>query len=205
MKLKACHSHLNGLEWIKIKKPNIWQEINDVIDSVDATKFKTKIGREKGNKGKKLYSPEELNKEFDRKFSDLGWNEQGRKYFYCQSDPEINKKLLEMTFEEQKQYNLEHPELELIKSYNSSDFDKERVAIEVQFGKYSFVQFDIFIKHASDYMNDHIDVGIEIVPMKAMEDEMSSGPPYYEKHLHEIQRQGRVFPPVPLILIGIEP
>ena len=73
-------------------------------------------------------------------------------------------------------------------------------------GFYFFVvQFDIFIKHASDYMNDRIDVGVEIVPMKSMEDEMSSGPPYFEKHLHEIQRQGRIFPPVPLVLIGIEP
>jgi len=205
MELKTYYSHLNGHEWIQKEKPKLWQEIKDVIKSVDASKFKTKVGGEKGNKGQKLYSPDDLNKEFDKKFSDLGWNEQGRKYFFCHSDPQINKKLLSMTIDEQRQYNSEHPELELIQSFNSSDFDKERVAIEVQFGKYFAVQFDIFIKHASNYMNDLIDVGIEIVPMKAMEKEMSSGPPYYEKHLHEIQRQGRIFPPVPLILIGIEP
>ncbi|MAE44866.1 MAG: hypothetical protein CMF63_07780 [Magnetovibrio sp.] len=63
----------------------------------------------------------------------------------------------------------------------------------------------IFIKHAADYMQDRIDLGIEIVPMKSMEREMSSGLPYYEKYFHEILRQGRIFPPVPLILVGIKP
>mgnify|MGYP001995163531 CR=1 FL=1 len=54
-------------------------------------------------------------------------------------------------------------------------------------------------------MQDRIDLGIEIVPMKSMEREMSSGLPYYEKYFHEILRQGRIFPPVPLILVGIKP
>lgn len=75
----------------------------------------------------------------------------------------------------------------------------------MQFGKYSFVQFDLFIKHTADFMHDRIDLGIEIVPTKVLEKQMSSGPPYFEKHLHEIVRQGRTFPPVPLILIGVEP
>lgn len=30
-------------------------------------------------------------------------------------------------------------------SYNQTDFVKERVAIEVQFGKYSFVAYDLFL------------------------------------------------------------
>ncbi len=66
-------------------------------------------------------------------------------------------------------------------------------------------QFDLFIKHAADYMQDRIDVGIEIVPMKKLEAEMSGGPPYDEKHLHGIMRQGQIFPPVSLILIGVDP
>ena len=79
------------------------------------------------------------------------------------------------------------------------------MSIEVQFGKYAFVQYDIFIKHAADYMNNRIDLGVEIVPMKSLQMEMSSGPTNYERNLHEILRQGRIFPPVPLILIGVEP
>jgi len=31
-------------------------------------------------------------------------------------------------------------------SYNQTDFVKERIALEVQFGKYSFVAYDLFVK-----------------------------------------------------------
>tara|TARA_A100001234_G_scaffold221446_1_gene237585 strand:- start:1699 stop:2316 length:618 start_codon:yes stop_codon:yes gene_type:complete len=205
MKLKKYYSHLNGYEWIQSHKNYLWKEIEDVIEAIDASKFKTKIGREKGNKGKNLYSPEKLNKEFDKQFLSKGWNRQKREDFYCSDDPEINKQLLKMDFSDQIKFKKDNPNLNLINSYNAKDFDKEKVAIEIQMGKYSFVQFDIFIKHAADYMAGKIEVGVEIVPMKSMEKEMSSGPPYYEKHLHEILRQGRIFPPVPIVLIGIEP
>ena len=32
-------------------------------------------------------------------------------------------------------------------SYNQTDFVKDRVAVEVQFGKYAFVAHDLFVKH----------------------------------------------------------
>ena len=48
-------------------------------------------------------------------------------------------------------------------------------------------------------------MGIEIIPTKAMCDEMSSGIAYYEGEVYNVYRQGRNTPAVPLILIGIEP
>ena len=79
------------------------------------------------------------------------------------------------------------------------------VAIEVQFGKYSFVAYDVFVKHLAFYVGDKIDVGIEILPMKTLQSEMSSGVSYYEGELYNVVRQGRGVPAVPLIIIGIEP
>ncbi len=154
--------------------------------------------------GKILYSPTCLNDRFRDVFYDVGWERPGRTYFYPTDDAELTRELLELEPEEQN-VRLEELGKKIIQSYNEADFIKERVALEVQFGKYSFVQFDMFIKHAANYMQGHIDLGMEIVPMKVMEEEMSSGPPFYEKHLHEILRQGRIFPPVPLVLIGVEP
>lgn len=90
-------------------------------------------------------------------------------------------------------------------SYNQTDFVKERVAVEVQFGKYSFLAHDLFVKHVSFYVSDIIDVGIEILPMKELEVEMSSGVPYYERDLLNVIRQGRGVPSVPLVLVGILP
>lgn len=90
-------------------------------------------------------------------------------------------------------------------SYNQTDFIKNRVAIEVQFGKYSFVAYDLFVKHLAFYVGDKIDVGVEILPMKTLQAQMSSGVPYYEGELYNVIRQGRGVPAVPLVIMGIVP
>jgi hypothetical protein len=48
-------------------------------------------------------------------------------------------------------------------------------------------------------------VGVEIVPSKEMQRHMSSGPPFFEKEVHNVMRHGRTTPPVPVIMLGIEP
>ena len=90
-----------------------------------------------------------------------------------------------------------------IASYNQTDFVKERVAVEVQFGKYAFVAFDLFVKHMAFFVGNIIDIGIEILPMKELQAEMSSGPAYHERELYNLIRQGRGIPAVPLVLVGI--
>jgi hypothetical protein len=92
-----------------------------------------------------------------------------------------------------------------ILSYNQTDFVKNRVAVEVQFGKYSFVAYDLFVKHMAFYVGDVIDVGIEILPMKELQSCMSSGVGYYEGELYNLIREGRGVPAVPLVVIGVAP
>jgi Restriction endonuclease BglII len=89
-------------------------------------------------------------------------------------------------------------------SYNQTDVGKNRVALEVQLGKYAFGAYDLFVKHLAFYVGDHIDVGVEILPMKSLQRQMSSGVSYYEAEFYNIVRQGRGVPAVPLVLIGIE-
>jgi len=95
--------------------------------------------------------------------------------------------------------------LPTLSRYSQCDFVKDRVAIEVQFGKYAFVAYDLFVKHLAFYVRDQIDVGIEILPMKSLQAEMSSGPGYYEGELYNVIRNGRGVPAVPLVMIGIAP
>lgn len=204
MKIAAKYSHLNGYEWLMHHRPDLWDDLEDAITSIDAETCRTKRSKEKTMKGKLLYSPADLNRQFKEVLYERGWECPGKTFFYATDDEELTKRLISSELDHQREI-LEANDKPLIRSYNEADFAQDRIALEVQFGKYSFVQFDIFIKHAAEYMQDKIDLGIEIVPTKAMEREMSSGPPYYEKHLHELLRQGRIFPPVPLILIGVEP
>jgi len=42
-----------------------------------------------------------------------------------------------------------------VMSYNQTDFVKNRVAIEIQFGKYAFVAHDLFVKHLSFEKSGH--------------------------------------------------
>jgi hypothetical protein len=109
-----------------------------------------------------------------------------------------------MNPEKQKEEILAAGEIPIF-SYNQTDFVKERVALEVQFGKYAFVAYDLFVKHLAFYVGDQIDVGVEILPMKVLQQEMSSGVPYYEGEFYNVIRQGRGVPAVPLVLVGISP
>ena len=63
----------------------------------------------------------------------------------------------------------------------------------------------LFVKHMAFFVSDVIDVGIEILAMKELERDMSSGVPYYERDLLNILRQGRGIPAVPLVLVGVSP
>ncbi len=119
-------------------------------------------------------------------------------------DERVIRKTLPMPADDQKIAIVESGNTP-IKSFNQTDFVKDRVAIEVQFGKYAFVAYDLFVKHLAFYVRDEIDVGIEILPMKSMQANMSSGPGYYEGELYNVIRNGRGVPGVPLVIVGIAP
>ena len=203
MRIVEYYSHLNGLEYLMVHKPHLWDEIQDVIAQVDATKFKTKVSKEKTMRGKMLYAPIEMNKAMDEELQDRGWKE-SRTSYWVTKDAQLIRKTMTMDAREQKQ-QIEEAGQTPIFSYNQTDFVKDRVAVEVQFGKYSFVAFDLFVKHMAFYVGDVIDLGIEILPMKELQAEMSSGPGYYEGELYNLIRQGRGIPAVPLVVIGIAP
>ncbi|GBR73348.1 type-2 restriction enzyme [Candidatus Termititenax aidoneus] len=203
MKIVSTYSHLNGLEFLLVHKSNLWLEVKRVISSINAEKCKTKISKEKTKKGQMLYSPIEMNKLFKQKLSICGWTESRVSYWVTKNDKLI-RKTLSMPADLQKR-EIETAGEKAIASYNQTDFVKNRAAIEVQFGKYSFVAYDLFVKHLAFYVGDKIDVGIEILPTKLLQSQMSSGVAYYEGELYNVVRQGRGVPAVPLIIIGIEP
>lgn len=203
MQVGSKYSHLNGEEYLLVHHFELWREIQDVIEEVDAHDCKTKKSEEKRKVGKMLYSPVDMNKAFKKGLESRGW-QQRRKSFWVTKDEKLLRSIYGQPEEEQKKA-IEAAGHKPYWSYNQTDFVKDRVAIEVQLGKYSFVAHDLFVKHLSFYVSDIIDVGVEILPMKELEQEMSSGVPYYERDLLNIIRQGRGVPAVPLVLLGILP
>jgi len=197
------HSHQNGWEFIQVHHKGLWKEIERAIAAVDATKCRTKVSKEKTKKGKTLYSPIEMNKLMMEEFSQRDWREQRTSYWVTE-DAKLIEKTLKMKPAKQKT-EIEAAGKRAIFSYNQTDFVKERIAVELQFGKYSFVAYDLFVKHMAFYIGNLIDVGVEILAMKALQEEMSSGVGYYEAELYNLIREGRGVPAVPLVLIGVVP
>ena len=147
-------------------KKKLWMEIQQVIKAVDATLCQTKISKESHKQGKHLYSPVDMNKRFKNLFLQRGWTER-RKNFWLTSDEVILRRIQFLPEHEQKTA-IEKSGNTPIFSYNQTDFVKDRVAVEVQFGKYAFVAHDLFVKHMTFFVSDMIDVGIEILPMKEL-------------------------------------
>lgn len=202
MKIVEQYSHLNGLEYLLVHHRKLWSEIKSVIKDVDAKSCKTKISKEKSMMGRQLYSPIAMNEQFKKLLRKKQWNESRVSYWVTRKE-QLIRKTLTLTPTEQKREIVAAGE-QAIFSYNQTDFVKNGVAIEVQFGKYSFVAYDLFVKHLAFYVGGAINVGIEILPMKSLQSEMSSGVAYYEGEFYNVIRQGRGVPSVPLVIIGIE-
>ncbi len=187
MRIVETHSHFNGLEHLLVHKPQLWQEIKDVIQEVGESSSKTTVSKERNTNGFFQYNPVEMNKSFKRLFENKNWTES----WVAMSPPH-------------ERDEIEQASSSAIFDNNQPNFVKDRVAIEVRFGKYSFVAYDLFVKHLAFYIGDKIDVGIEILPMKQLQSQMSSGVSYYEGELYNVIKQRHAVPAVPLVIVGIE-
>lgn len=149
MRLAQIYSHLNGLEFLKVHRPGLWKEIEDVIALVDAEVCRTKETKEarkkKASADGLLHSPIAMNAAFKVALNERGWAEERYSYFVSQ-DARLIRRVQGMAAADQRR-EIEAAGLQAISTYNQTDFVKDRVAVEVQFGKYSFVAYDLFVKH----------------------------------------------------------
>lgn len=204
MRIVHQYSHLNGWEFLQVHHRSLWREIVGVIAAVDAEECRTKVSREaRKARGGNLYSPVDINFRFKSLLTAKGWSERRVNYWVTDDVDLIRQTLTKKPLDQRVE--IEAAGHKAIRSYNQTDFVKTRAAIEVQLGKYSFVAYDLFVKHLAFYVQAEIDVGIEILPTKAMQNRMSSGIAYYEGELYNVIRNGRGVPAVPLVLLGIEP
>lgn len=204
MKIAQKYSHLNGEEYLLVHHKNLYGEIKEIVKKIDASKYLTKVSEEARKQGTMLYSPRELNGAFENEFYKLNWKE-SRYSYYITLNRDLMEQSIPMSSDQQKKFLIENGEKEPIYSYNQTDFVKNKIAVEVQLGKYSFVAYDLFVKHMLFYSGGVINLGIEILPTKKMQLQMSSGPAYFEGEVYNVMRQGRNSPPVPLLVLGIEP
>jgi hypothetical protein len=120
MRLVEHYSHLNGLEHILVHKPGMWQEIREVVETVDANACRTKKSREARKHGRTLYSPIPINSCFKHELRSRGWAERRTDYFVTQ-DAELIRRTVNLAPAEQ-QAEIRAAGLNPIATYNQNRF-----------------------------------------------------------------------------------
>lgn len=203
MRIANQYSHLNGYEFLMVHKPDLWEEIVTALGSINANEF-TKISNAQPTRGRTFYDQKELNKKIKELLSPLGWQEFKTPY-YVTNDISTLREISSIRDKEEQKAVILANGFEPMSTNNQVDFVKDRVAIEVQFGKYFSVAYDLHVKHTFFFLRNDIDVGIEIIPTRAMCRKMDTGVAWFENEVANVVREGRSNPTVPLVIIGIEP
>lgn len=187
MKIAGTYSFNGGREALETRFAAELSEVERLIESVDSEQCKTKTSREKTMPGRKLYSPRALNKAFKTTFTTQSWVTHRIR---CTYSAEF--------------YNLNYQPTALVSgAFREMDFVKNRGGVEVQFGKYAFMVYNVCAKMTIFHKRDVIDVGIEIVPIKAFADEMSTGVSYFEQIVWDLQERGISNIDIPVLILGI--
>lgn len=179
MKVVYEYSHLGGSEILKVRYPQHEKEIYDVVSKIVAKR--DKISKEKTMPGRALYSPKGMNKQFGELFVKRGYKEIRDTYTI----------------------SIPNHDLEIPGAFKQIDFVKDKVLVEVQFGKYAFMFYDM-AKFQYFFNENKADVGIEIVPCHSLHKNMSTGVSYGEQLVYDIERLKRHFPAVPIKVILID-
>lgn len=203
MRIANEYNHLNAREFLIVNRDAEYTEIKNSIRMVDANQF-LKISCDITKLGQVFYSQGDLNSAIKNLLQNCGWRER-RVNYYVTGDEKTTRDIIAIHDKEQQKQIIEERGFVSYSTFNQVDFQKERIAIEVQFGKYFSVAYDLHVKHTFFYSRNDIDVGVEIIPTKAMEEHMDTGVPWFENEVTNVIREGRTNPPVPILILGIEP
>ena len=166
MKIANMYNHLNGYEYMLVHKKQLWEEIESAINSINADDF-IKYSKDKAKLGKTLYDQKNINKQFRSILYPLNWKSVTIPY-YVTGDIDTAKNVALIRDREEQKQIIEDNGFEAYSTNNQIDFVKDRVAVEVQFGKYFSVAYDLHVKHTFFFLRNDIDVGIEIIPTRKM-------------------------------------
>lgn len=187
MRIVGIYSFNHGEKALKTRFGVELQEVEQIIAGVDSAQLKTKISREKTMSGRKLYSRRNLNLAFKAQFEALGWETHRVKCDYPTAYY-IPQYATDASF---------------TGAFREMDFIKHRVGVEIQFGKYAFMVYNVCAKMTIFHNLDMIDVGIEIVPVKEFANEMSTGVSYFEQFVWDLEHRGVSDIDIPVLVLGI--
>ena len=189
LKVVAEYEIKNGKRILEEKYPDEFAAIYEIINEIDAAKYKTKKSKEKTMLGKMLYNPPEMNDEFKRLFKSRNWHPIKVKCDYSS-----------------KEYIANYSPTNIRNPYREMDYVKNKVGVEVQFGKYAFMVYNVSSKMTIFHKHGYVDVGVEIVPVYEMAAKnMSTGVSHFEQFIWDLSNRGVANIDIPVLVLGIIP
>lgn len=191
MKIVAKYDFNGGKAAVQNKYAAEFAQIETAINAIDSTLYKTKESTEKTMMGRMLFSPVEINKAFKRELAKTGWSNHKVNCDY------VHGEYLE-GYKPAKKAGM--------KPFRDMDFVKPNVklGVEVQFGKYAFMVYNVCAKMTIFSNMGLIDTGIEIVPVKNFAEEMSTGVSYFEQFAWDLEHRGTSNIDIPVLILGID-
>jgi len=183
MIITDIYSHADGEKYINDYHKKEYEEIVSAVELVDIKKVLSKVSHEK-TKEPLLFSPIELNYQLKNYLSNLGWTKKNN-----------SKK----GFIEPKIYFEEGG-----REFREMDGIKNKVGLEIQFGKYAFMAYDIFSKMPIFKKKGLIDCGIELVLSHSMIKHFSTGVSSFRQIVYDMKERGVSNLDIPTLVIGVE-
>lgn len=182
MKVVNTYSLKDGEKFVKSKHAKELAEVLKAIEYLDAITCLTKESKEKTMKGKLLFSPRDMNDALKTALHGKGWTEkaEGKKKKYVEPRHAFGGG-----------------------RFREMDGLKNKVGLEIQFGKYAFMGYDIFSKMIIFKNLGYIECGIEVVPGNELVREMSTGVSSFEQLLVDFEHRGESNIDIPVYVIGI--
>ncbi|MEW5827494.1 MAG: BglII/BstYI family type II restriction endonuclease [Chloroflexota bacterium] len=189
MMVIGVYSFNDGEKAVQKRYAKELAEVKGILAQVDAKNHKTKTSKEKTMRDKVLYSPRSLNKAISDGFLEIGWE---KKRVLC---------------EYPTQYYTEGYQMPQVSkgAFREMDFIKNKLGVEVQFGKYPIMVYSGCAKMTIFHNMGFIDVGIEIVPVKELAEDMSSGVSYFEQFVWDLEQRGVSDIDIPVLILGVAP
>lgn len=183
MKVVTTYSFKGGEEYIKTHYAKELQEVYENIAALDATLCLTKESKEKTKVGKLLFSPVDMNNYLKLLFHEMGWtkkSQEGKKRKFVEPRHAFGKG-----------------------RFREMDGLKNEVGLEIQFGKYAFMGYDIFSKMVIFNKLGYIKCGIEIVPSVELVKQMSTGVSSFDQLLVDFEHRGESNIDIPVLVISL--
>jgi hypothetical protein len=181
MRVYRTYSHKDGESFIQQQHDGELAEVLGAIASADAVHCLRKKSEER-TKPALIFSPPALNECIKGQLHRGGWALKDAARKLGHREPRITWKNGQ---------------------FREMDGVKNRVGLEVQFGKYAFMGYDILSKMVIFRKHGLIECGIEVVADASLIHDMSTGVSSFDQIILDLRERGAADLDIPVLIVGI--